>query len=311
MIRKRKIWIGISVFLCIAGLYLQYEKAVYHIWQEHELLQENLLGKIVIIKIPSEYMKNRVKMFVYTPPGYNSTQQRYPVIYMFHGMPGAGRDWFVNGNVHSSAESLMTSGKMVHAIIVGFDCFGQLGEHSHTDYLDSIKGGPMDESFITKELVPFIDSHYRTIANNRNRAIIGLSSGGYGATNVGLKHQDMFLTVVSHSGFFSPDLEDKYFEDILGPRCKVWEDNDPFEFLKSQVVDSRFRVYMDIAVGDDLLGNNRCFAYELRKRHLLGEFHIERGSHKWWFWKNRVRYSLLFVSHRFIALDDTTNQMSH
>jgi len=277
-------------------------------WQEHELLNEDMLGKIVIIKMPSEYMNSRVKLFVYTPPGYDTNQRKYPVIYMFHGMPGAGRDWFVKGRVHATAESLMMAGKLTHSILVGFDAFGRNGEHSRSEYLDSTMEGPLVESFITNELVPYIDSNYRTIADNRNRAIIGLSSGGYGAANLGLKHQDMFLTVASHSGFFDLKYEKKFVVDILGPKSSSWDANDPDKYLKSGFIDPRFAVYMDIGGGDELLGNNRYFAKELRKRHLHSEFHVVRGSHHWWFWRWRVQYSLLFVSHRFKMLNNVSAQ---
>lgn len=299
---KAKKWIWVSVFLVVVGLYLQFGSVVFHNWQEHELLNEKLLGRIQIIRIPARYLNYTDKLFIYTPPDYNKTQKRYPVIYMFHGMPGAGRDWFVKGRVHTTAESLIMSGKIQQVIIVGFDTFGRLSEHSRTEYLDSDTGGIQVESHITREIIPYIDSHYRTIKDNRARAIIGLSSGGYGALNIGLKHQNMFLTVASHSGFFNPIYENKYVTGILGQYGPAWDANNPHMLLSRTTLNPRFRVYMDIGRDDDLLNDNRLFAAELKKFHILGEFHIVPGEHKWSLWRNRIYYSLIFTSNRFKTL---------
>ncbi len=85
---------------------------------------------------------------------------------------------------------------MPHAIVVLPDCFTRLGG---SQYINSTATGQY-EDYLTEELLPFIDSRYRTIAEPAGRGVFGKSSGGYGALIMGMRHADLFGVIACHSG---------------------------------------------------------------------------------------------------------------
>ncbi len=156
---------------------------------ESAVLKGNPLGDPPIREVP-----------VYLPPGYDTSSERYPVIYALTGFTGFGRN-LLNRSAFSEAldqrlDRLIQTGRMRPAIVVMPDCFTRYGG---SQYLDSAATGRY-ETHIIEELVPFIDSKYRTIPEAAQRAVMGKSSGGYGSLILGMRHPDVFGIVACHSG---------------------------------------------------------------------------------------------------------------
>lgn len=137
---------------------------------------------------------------VYLPPSY--PKGRYPVIFMLTGFTGFGEMLIQRGawseSLPERLDRLVRTKKMGEAIVVMPDCFTRLGG---SQYLNSSATGRY-EDHVVRELVPHIDQRYRT---NGRRAVIGKSSGGYGAMVLGMRHPDVFHALACHSG-------DMYFE---------------------------------------------------------------------------------------------------
>ncbi len=138
---------------------------------------------------------------VYLPAGYDaSTDRRYPVLFDLVGYTGSGLDhvsWRgFTENVPERLDRLIGEGAMAPAIVVFPDCFTALGGNQ---YIDSSAIGPW-ASFLTTELVPFIDERYQTFGDRDHRGVFGKSSGGYGALMHGFLHPEVWGAVACHSG---------------------------------------------------------------------------------------------------------------
>jgi endo-1,4-beta-xylanase len=133
-----------------------------------------------------------VRIKVYTPPGYEQSNQRYPAIYNLHGGGGSPqRQWERTG---ATLRHAIENRKIRPAIYVFAEGLG------NTLYLDYPDGSLKVESMIVWELIPFIDRTYRTIASHEGRAIEGFSMGGYGALLIAFRHPALFSSVVSYGG---------------------------------------------------------------------------------------------------------------
>jgi S-formylglutathione hydrolase FrmB len=144
----------------------------------------------------SPAVKGRLGLGIYLPAGYASSRERYPVVYFLHGLPASptsfrGADFL--------ARALHASGRK--AIIVAPQ--GARDNDSDPEYLDWGSGRNW-ETAITRDIVGYVDSHYRTIPERRGRALVGLSAGGYGAVILALHHLEAFSVVESWSGYFHP-----------------------------------------------------------------------------------------------------------
>jgi enterochelin esterase-like enzyme len=143
---------------------------------------------------------------IYLPPSYQiEAGNRYPVLYLLHGLPGTPLDsWVGAGQAAKTADALIALGKMREVILVSPDGNGPIFRASA--WANSYDGRQRMEDDIVRVFVPYIDQHYRTLADRAYRGIGGLSEGGFGAANIGLHHPDVFGAVLSESGYF--DAED-------------------------------------------------------------------------------------------------------
>lgn len=130
-------------------------------------------------------------VFVYLPPSYaTQPNRRYPVVYFLHGY-GIGAEAYWNlMTVPQSAETAFAAGAK-EMILVHPDSFTV---HNGSMYSSSPTTGNW-EAFITEDLVSYIDSHYRTVANRASRGLAGHSMGGYGAFRIGMKYPEVYSSL--------------------------------------------------------------------------------------------------------------------
>lgn len=147
------------------------------------------------------------RVFVYTPPGYDAHQDvRYPVLYLQHGGGEDERGWGNQGRAGIILDNLIAEGKAHPMLVVMENGYAQragearvpVGPGSSRQEFQRMFGA-LDEMFI-RDLIPMIDSHYRTIASRDHRAIAGLSMGGLQAFTIGLGHPDTFASIGGFSG---------------------------------------------------------------------------------------------------------------
>ncbi len=160
-------------------------------------------GTLEQIKVPGPSLAGNLEgdptdrdVFVYLPPGYaSSPNKRYPVVYFLHGY-GVGAAIYTNAvlNLPGSADTAIAAGAQ-EAIVVLPDAFTKYGGSM---YSNSPTIGDW-ESFVAKDLVTYIDSHYRTLANRNSRGLSGHSMGGYGTMRIGMKHPEVFSALYAMS----------------------------------------------------------------------------------------------------------------
>ena len=165
----------------------------------------------------SEVLKgNRLKdahvrdLCVYLPPNYEESNKSFPVVYCLTGFTGRGKmllnDNAFTPNLAQRLDNLIADETIKPMIVVMPDCFTYYGG---SQYINSSATGDY-EDYLTKEIVPFVDENFRTINDKNSRAVMGKSSGGYGALIMAMRHSDIFGLACSTSG-------DAYFEFCYFP----------------------------------------------------------------------------------------------
>jgi Putative esterase len=135
------------------------------------------------------------KSAIYLPPGF-STQRRYRVVYLLHGMPGS--PWsYINSLSLAALSDTLISRHEVRPFIAVVPVAGPSGHY------DGEWTGPW-ERYLVHNVVPWVDEHLPTFRDARGRTLAGLSAGGYGAVDVGLRNPKVFGRLESWGGYFEP-----------------------------------------------------------------------------------------------------------
>ena len=131
-------------------------------------------------------------VFVYLPPSYATNRnQRFPVVYLLHGYGLTAERWMTFTNLAENADKDIAGGSIKEMILVSPDAFTK---YNGSMYSASSTIGDW-ETFIAEDLVSYIDSHYRTIADRMSRGLGGHSMGGYGTIRIGMKRPDVFSSL--------------------------------------------------------------------------------------------------------------------
>jgi S-formylglutathione hydrolase FrmB len=125
---------------------------------------------------------------VFLPPSYEQSRtRRYPVVYALHGYSIGAEQWTHEIHVPQTIEGAFATG--THEMIVVLPDSKTI--HNGSMYSSSVTTGDF-ENYVARDVVSYIDAHYRTIASRESRGLVGHSMGGYGATRIGMKHADVF-----------------------------------------------------------------------------------------------------------------------
>jgi enterochelin esterase-like enzyme len=135
---------------------------------------------------------------VYLPPGFNPAT-RYPVVYLLHGMRGSPSEYTDATQLPAFADTEIVAGRLRPFIAV-MPAAGPNAEY------DGEWAGPWEEALVDR-IVPWVDARLPTQANAAGRVIAGLSAGGFGAVDIGLRHPALFRTIESWGGYFTPVLD--------------------------------------------------------------------------------------------------------
>ncbi len=159
--------------------------AVEHIKVHSKALEGNLLGDS-----PDR------NVFVYLPPSYTKNKnQRYPVVYELHGYGLNAEAYLPAFGIPTRVDKDIAAGTAKEMILVNPDSFNK---YNGAMYSSSPTNGDW-ETFITQELVEYIDTHYRTIATRASRGLMGHSMGGYGTFRLAMKYPDVYSSIYAMS----------------------------------------------------------------------------------------------------------------
>ncbi len=127
-------------------------------------------------------------VLVFLPPSYaKEKSRRYPVVYALHGYSIGAEQWSKEIHVPQTIEGAFAQGAKEIIVVLP----DSKTVHNGSMYSSSVTTGDF-ENFIARDVVAYIDAHYRTIPNRLARGLVGHSMGGYGATRIGMKHADVF-----------------------------------------------------------------------------------------------------------------------
>jgi S-formylglutathione hydrolase FrmB len=246
-----------------------------------------IAGSADTITVFSDGMHRAIKCVVIKPDSYTKKKEQYPVVYLLHGYSGKYSDWIIK------MPELKTQADNNKMIIVcpdgGFSSW----------YFDS----PVDtafkyETYVATEVVNFIDTHYRTIADKQHRAITGLSMGGHGALFLALRHPDIFGAAGSMSG--GVDLsESRSRFDIMKRigdttiNAKNWHDYSVVNVIE-QYTNTPVKIIFDCGINDIFINGNRLLNKKMLELKIPHEYTERPGEHNWEYWKNSVVFQLYY-----------------
>ena len=223
----------------------------------------------------SKTFNNALRMvYVYTPPGYETSNARYPALYLMHGAGGSESSWFTAGRANIILDNLIAQGKAKPMVVVM--PYGRAGVSTTIDPLattpPAAPGSPVFPNDVVPDVIPFVEKAYRLTANADNRAIAGLSMGGNQTLHIGLNNLDKFHAI----GAFSPVIMNataeqdyaKAFADVAGMNKNL----------------KLFYIYC--GVDDTLFESNKSFHAFLDQKQIKHNFVETKEAHVWRNWRD-------------------------
>ncbi len=240
-------------------------------------------------------------LYIYLPPGYSqegNELRRYPVLYLLHGSPGVAIDWIRTGHIDRTMDRLLRA-SAVHPFIIAMPDF-DLGYARDTECQD-IPDGPQMQTYLTHDVVSFVDTHFRTIPDRRDRVIGGFSAGAYCGINLAMRHQSVFSAFVSQCGYTKPD-ENSYTRDLFGKSSWLRRENTPADYLPWMPVSRPFGAYIEAGSADRAFRTESRYVAEVLRLHGASvTFQLFEGhDHTWADARAHGAYVLRWASSWFV-----------
>jgi putative tributyrin esterase len=265
-------------------------------------VKQGPMGKNVqAVRFQSESLGTERAANVLLPLDYETSTNRYPVLYLLHGLGDDQMAWPLMTNVSAYAAK--------HRVIV------VMPDGGRSWYVNSA-ADPKEkfDDFIAKDLIAYVDSHYRTIPLRRARAVAGLSMGGYGAAMLGLKHYQKFTALATFSGAVGFAVDRKpdpnaneasrrlmsQIEAMFGPQgSDERRGKDPFTLLLKVPPAQMPGIYVSCGGQDFLIAQNREFVALMAQNKIPYEYReFSPAVHSWDVWDHEIRTFLDILDKR-------------
>lgn len=253
-----------------SGIEIPFRKGGYY------ALRDVPHGDIRIKRYLSKATNSWREMYVYTPPGYDASTDKYPVLYLLHGGGEDHRGWGTQGKANLILDNLIADGKAKPMLIVMMD--GNLGGPMGPGSLATTGDGFLRqfENELKQGAIPFVESTYRVQADAAHRALAGLSMGGIQTLYAGVKNSDMFSSLgVFSSGWFANN------NALSGPH---------YEFAKANApaINKNLKHFWISMGGEEDIAFKNC-KIMLSKYDELGikyQYSEYPGGHTWPVWRH-------------------------
>lgn len=242
----------------------------------------------------SSALQRNMPYQVVLPQGYATSQMRYPVLYLLHGWQGDETNWITLTHLVDAASAYKL---IVVTPRAANSWYVNSATHPENRYAE----------YIFQDVIAEVDAHYRTIASPHERAIAGLSMGGYGAVLLSLRHPGAFAFVASISGAFGgpggienvmPQLKPSTDEAFGGPGSSTRTQNDVNALIDAADRTQQPYLFLECGTTDPLLPSNRKVVEELSSHGFAYEYHELPGAHTWTFWDAAVAPMLQVLSQK-------------
>jgi enterochelin esterase-like enzyme len=287
--------------------------------------QENGESQILDVDFNSETLERTYQYKVYLPEGYDRSEQSYPVIYLLHGRGDTMAAWL---NVRSTFDELIANESIPPMIAILPDMPSSDRGNYYVDsaYTGMLYHGEAVETAFFTDLIPHVDSSYRTLAQRESRMVGGYSMGGYGAIRYSLAHPDTFMgAIVLSSAVYTPlppkDSSTREF-GAFGDDVDLFNE-DIYTRLNYPALlsdfSSEYRLNLFIAVGDDEwkhpdledrehdldFESHRFFNSVSRVPSIVSEFRVYDGGHDWDVWQTGFIEGIRYLS-QYLSIDWST-----
>lgn len=226
-------------------------------------------GTIDTITYPSSTVGNKRRSLIYTPPGY-SKKNRYPVLYLLHGIGGDEKEWLNGGSPQVILDNLYAGGKIEPMIVVLPNGRAMKDDRATGNIMaaDKVQAFANFEKDLLLDLIPYIEKKYPVYTDREHRAIAGLSMGGGQSLNFGLGNLDKFAWI----GGFS-----------CAPNTKPPQELVPDPALAKQKIKLLF---ISCGASDGLISFSKRTHDYLQQNNIPHIYFIEPGVHDFKVWKN-------------------------
>ena len=264
-------------------------------------------GRVECNSIPSKILNRRVPYCIVLPPFDVNKARHFPILYFFHGL-GDNEQFFVHSGAWNLVEDMRDTGELKEFLIATPDA-------RSTFYINARDGKERYEDFLVQEFFPYVESHYRAAPGRANRAVSGISMGGYGALHLAFRHPQLFAAVGAHSAALIEKMPNISTEDsrqigrlrVLGDAFgspfdpAFWDRNNPFTLARNGPRPVGMKMYFDCGTEDDFGFNRGAQAFHdlLVSRGIPHEFHLYPGGHDISYFAEHLPASFEFQSHAF------------
>jgi enterochelin esterase-like enzyme len=226
-------------------------------------------GQIDSITYPSKTIGVSRKALVYTPPGY-SKKEKYPVLYLLHGIGGDEKEWLNGGQPQVILDNLYAAGKLVPMVVVMPNGRAMKDDRPVGNIMDKdkVEAFATFEKDLLNDLIPYVQSKFSVYKDREHRAIAGLSMGGGQALNFGLGNLEQFAWV----GAFSSAPNTK------SPKALVPDPKKAKDLLKL--------LFISCGASDNLIVFSKRTHDYLTKNNVPHIYYIEPGVHDFKVWKD-------------------------
>ncbi len=226
-------------------------------------------GRLEMVTYDSKSVGTTRKMQVYTPPGY-SKAQRYPVLYLLHGIGGDETEWQRYATPNILLDNLLAARKATPMLLVMPNGRAQKNDRAEGDVFASVRAFAAFEQDLLKDVIPAIEARYSVRADREHRALAGLSMGGGQSLNFGFAHLDTFAWI----GAFSPAPNTKPAKELVA---------DP-AIAKGQLK----LLWLSCGKRDGLIRISQGLHAYLRDSHVPHVWHVDGNGHDPAHWKNAL-----------------------
>jgi enterochelin esterase family protein len=230
-------------------------------------------GAVAAVTYYSTALGKFRRMHVYTPPGYESGNTKYPVFYLLHGAGDSDEAWTSVGRAGFILDNLLADRKVKPMIVVM-----PAGHTTRTMGGGGAVGAAATDEFtadFVTDVMPYIEKNYRSLNDRAHRAIAGLSMGGSQTLNVAFLHLDKFAYI----GVFSSGI-------LGGAGPEAWEKAHAADLDNAALKKGLKTVWFSTGVNDSLITNSKSTVELLKKHGFDASFQESPGAHTWINWRN-------------------------
>jgi enterochelin esterase-like enzyme len=258
----------------------------------------------------SSLLNQAVKFSIYLPPDYYVSNRRYPVVYLLHGYGDNETSWVQFGEADRIADEGIKAGELPPMIIV-------MPNGGTSWFVNDYQNKVRYEDMFVQELIPHIDSMFRTRTQREFRGISGLSMGGFGSLTLAMHHPELFGSCAALSAGIRTDegfaaIPDERYNLVFAPvfsgpakgdgRLTIaWKRNSPITLAKSAPENdlTQVRWYIDCGDDDALTVGNSALHLALLDRKISHEYRVRDGGHTWSYWRTGLPDALKFMAASF------------